>query len=248
MIILNSQVIVTIRLVLWMARNTFSGFPDKGLEFFAQLDQNNNREWFLHHKQEYLDYVVAPAREFVMVLGDQLTKLIPQLQYDPSPRLGSIMRIYRDIRFSKDKTPYHSRLRLLFWTGVGKKTDNPSIYMRINHTGAKVGVGVHRFSSAQLHTYRQAVLDSRQGKRLASLLAKIENYPEYSVGGLHYKRVPRGLPSDHPRETLLRYKGIHGSSPYIAPDIVRSPQVTSAILEQCRKLSPIITWLVDNLL
>ena len=141
-----------------------------------------------------------------------------------------------------------SRLRLLFWTGVGKKTDNPSIFVGISHTGAKVYVGLHVFSSTQLQTYRQAVLDDSQGTRLASIFAGFKNYPEYSVGGLHYKRVPRGVPVDHPRETLLRYNSVHGSSPNIPPDIVRSPQVISTILEHCRKLAPIITWLVDNLL
>lgn len=228
-----------------MPASGFSGFPPKGLLFFKQLEKNNTRKWFQQHKQDYLENVVAPARELVEVMGPQLEKIIPQIRYDSAPNRGSIMRIYRDIRFSKDKTPYHKRLRLLFWTGEGKKTDNPGIYMGFNHHGAKVHVGIHGFSSTQLTKYRQAVLDSQHGKKLSSLMTKIQRNKDYSTGGLHYKRVPRGFPPDHPQETLLRHNGLYTSSPDIPLDIVTSPRLVSTILRHCRKMAPIISWLVN---
>ena len=85
----------------------FEGFPKEGFKFFRDIKANNNREWFQEHKQEYIDYLQDPAVAFVIALGERLKSDFPGISYDTRTNgAGSVMRIYRDIRFSKDKSPY----------------------------------------------------------------------------------------------------------------------------------------------
>ena len=117
-----------------MSNNTFFGFPMECLQFFNDLRKNNNREWFQENKQNYTDYVLEPAKEFVLALGDKLKSISKEIIYDTRMSgIGSVLRIYRDIRFSKDKTPYNTRLRVFFWEGSNKKMENPGAFYFCEH-------------------------------------------------------------------------------------------------------------------
>ena len=98
----------------------FEGFPAAGFEWFRKLAKNNNRTWFEKHKQEYVDNLQAPALAMVVELGERLKSVVPSISYDARPNGGSMMRIYRDIRFSKDKTPYKTHIGINWWEGSGK--------------------------------------------------------------------------------------------------------------------------------
>jgi uncharacterized protein (TIGR02453 family) len=98
-----------------MSERQFAGFPAKGLKFLADLSENNNKPWFDENKPLYLDYVVAPSVEFIEIIGEQLQFIAPHVQFDTRTNgQGSMMRIYRDVRFSPDKTPYKT------WVGGGR--------------------------------------------------------------------------------------------------------------------------------
>ena len=92
----------------------FPGFPKEGLSFLENLARNNNREWFEAHRQEYLSQVLEPAQAFVLALGERLKAISSGIAYDTRPKGGSILPIHRDVRFSKDKTPYNPRARVVF--------------------------------------------------------------------------------------------------------------------------------------
>jgi len=112
-----------------MTSKTFSGFPEEGLQFLTDLGQNNDRDWFDARKQTYTDTIVSPALAFVEALGERLQIISPHIQYDTRTNgAGSLMRIYRDTRFSADKRPYKTWVGIRFWEG-GRKArqgDNPS--------------------------------------------------------------------------------------------------------------------------
>ena len=104
------------------AKIAFDGFPKKGVEFLRQLSEHNDREWFSQHKDEYNEYLLAPARDFVTALGERLRKISPGIIADPRTD-RSIFRINRDTRFAKDKSPYKTHLGIFFWEGNLQKME-----------------------------------------------------------------------------------------------------------------------------
>jgi uncharacterized protein (TIGR02453 family) len=127
--------------------NNFKGFPASGMVFLKQLGEKNNRDWFSEHKTEYNHSILEPAQLFVADLGEKLLQLSPQLQFDLRTNgSGSILRIHRDIRFSKDKSPYHSYVRILFWEGKLKKKGK----REIRESSSKLISMVHKFTSGNM--------------------------------------------------------------------------------------------------
>ena len=225
---------------------SFSGFPEKGLEFLTGLAENNNRHWFEAHKADYRAYVLEPAQSFVEALGERLKLLSPGINYDTRTNgSGSIMRIYRDLRFSKDKTPYNANLRVIFWEGAGKKTENPGFFFGMDAGGAGLYGGMHSFPKPMLTAYQTAVADKQLGLGLETALASLKDSGAFEFGGEQYKRVPRGYDPGHPRADLLRYKGLHASSPKIEPATLVSPELVETCFEYCHQMAPLHRWLVE---
>ncbi len=226
----------------------FAGFPQEGLHFLTELQENNNREWFEAHKEAYRTHVLAPAQDLVFALGERLKKDIsPGIVYDTAASgSGSVLRIYRDLRFSRDKRPYNTYVRLVFWEGQRKKMENPSFFVRIGPEGVGVYAGIHVFQKPVLAAYRDAVVDDQLGPELEAAIAAVEKAGAYTVGGEHYKRVPRGYEADHPRADLLRYNGLwaHTSAP-IDPAVISTPELVEVCLEHCRNMAPLHRWLVE---
>jgi uncharacterized protein (TIGR02453 family) len=225
--------------------NEFQGFPEEGLSFLKNLAKNNSRDWFNQRKEFFHNYLQKPTQDFVFALGQRLQSLIPQLVYDT--RLdgrGSIMRIYRDIRFSKDKSPYKKYVGITFWEGPSKKDSISGFFIRIEPTGVEVYTGKHMFGKSDLQAYRGAVLDKEMGNELEKTIDLIKNLEGYEVGGLHYKRVPLGYDKDHERQDLLRYKGLWARAPRIEPEVLKEPDLVEVCFEHCAQLTPIHSWLM----
>ena len=224
---------------------TFSGFPQEGLQFLADLAANNNRDWFEVHKVDYRTHLLEPAQAFVAALGQRLQTLSPHIVYDTRTNGGgSLMRIYRDTRFSKDKTPYKTHLLMAFWEGAGKKMENPGFFIDVEPSGAVVFVGQHVFPKPILSAYRDAVVDEKMGAELAEALDEVNGVSGYTTGGEHYKRVPRGYDAEHERADLLRYNGLYALSSPIAPEGITSPDLVEVCFEHCRNMAPLHRWLV----
>ena len=220
----------------------------KGLmRFLRDLDANNDRAWFETHKDTYQNHVLAPAQDLAFALGERLKKDIsPGITYDTAANgSGSVLRIYRDLRFSKDKRPYNTHVRLVFWEGARKKMENPSFFVRINPDGAGVYSGIHVFPKPVLAAYRDAVVDEQLGPELEAAIAAVKRAGPYTVGGEHYKRVPRGYAAEHPRADLLRYNGLwaHTTNP-ADPAAIVTPDLIEVCLKHCRNMAPLHRWLV----
>jgi len=156
---------------------SFTGFPIEGLKFLNALKENNNREWFNQHKSDYVKYVQGPAQDFVVVLGAKLKAISAGLQFDPSlSGSGSVMRIYRDIRFSKDKTPYKTYQGIRFWEGISRKEMFSGIYIGIDENGAGMYLGRYEFPKEILLAFRKAVDDEDTGKELEAVISKVRSY------------------------------------------------------------------------
>ncbi len=229
-----------------MDKITFSGFPIEGLQFLEDLKKNNKREWFNNRKQDYIDYVQNPARDFVIAFGEKLKTISPGFVYDTRMSgVGSVLRVYRDVRFRKDKSPYNTRLRIFFWEGTRKKMENPGIFFGLDERGARLHVGLFKFPKILLTAYRDSVIDNQLGNELQNVIKTLQNTENYEVGGTHYKRVPRGYDKEHPLSELLMYNGLYVSSPLIDPSITITPKLLEICYEYCQIMAPLHHWIVN---
>ena len=214
------------------------------MDFFRELSSHNDREWFTEHKTVYTDEVLPAAQSFVHAFGERLLALSETIKYDTrTSGTGSILKVYRDVRFSKDKTPYNPYLRAVFWTGPAKKSEGPAFYFWMDHTGARLYAGIHDFSPPVLSRYRERVAEGKTGAELERVIAGIDGAGAYELGGLHYKRVPTGFDQGHPRAELLKHNGLYAVSPGIPPAVTTGPGLVERCVEHARHVMPLMHWL-----
>lgn len=224
---------------------SFDGFPSEGLQFLADLEINNERPWFQARKQLYLDKIIAPTISFVKAMGERLQTISPHINYDTRTNgSGSMMRIYRDVRFSKDKRPYKTHVGIIFWEGSGKKTECPAFYFGLDADGAGAHVGLYGFPKPMLTAYREAVADDKQGSELEAVIAQVQTAGDYQIGAPHYKRVPRGYDKDHPREALLRHNTLMVSAARMETAVTTSPALLDVCFEHFKNMASLQQWLV----
>lgn len=222
----------------------FVGFPVEGVKFLRDLRDNNNKEWFEAHKSTYRDAVQMPAQALVVALGERLRAEFPRIRYDARTNGGSLTRIYRDIRFSADKTPYKTNIAMMFAPEGYKRMGAPGFGLQITPEQVELVTGMFSFSKPQLEQYRQAVADESQGKALIAAVAQAEAAGDYPIGGKELKRVPRGYDSDHPRAEWLKYKGLHAFSPPISLEIAYTSALIDAAMGHFKNTAPIYDWLM----
>ncbi len=222
----------------------FQGFPRQCVDFYSQLALNNNKPWFNEHKDDYEKNVMDPARAFVFELGALLAELSPKINADPRVD-KSIFRLYRDTRFSKDKTPYKTHLGIFFWEGKLPKMECSGFYFHLEPPTLFFGAGIHCFSPKLLETYRNSVVDPKSGPVLAKAVEKLTKKPNYSVGGKHYKKAPRGYQAEGLLADLLLYSGLFAGYEVDIPDELYSPQILDYCLARFKEMVPIHRWLVD---
>lgn len=182
-------------------------FPADLKHYFSRLKKNNNKPWFEKHRTEYQDKVLEPAMEFVAAVGGKIRKFAPNIVADP--RINkSIFRIYRDVRFSKDKTPYKTHLAVFFWEGSAPKLENPGFYIHMDDVEIFIGSGLHYFPKNILSAFRNSVQDKSVNKKLNTILKDIKK-KGFEVGREHYKRMPAGYDADIKNSHLLLYNGLH---------------------------------------
>jgi uncharacterized protein (TIGR02453 family) len=215
-------------------------FERDALRFLKELRENNTREWFHEHHDEYERLLLEPARDFVVELGEELRAFVPEVAADPRVN-GSIFRIARDTRFSKDKRPYKDHLDLWFWVGDRKR--GPGFWFRLDPDELLLGSGMHHFEQAQLDRFRDAVADDERGPALRDEAARLRA-AGYELGGRHYKRVPRGYAAPEDRAELLLHRGLYGwirSAP--PPNEVFTPAFPRFCADRYRPLAPLLEWL-----
>ncbi len=124
----------------------FMGFPKQTLKFFADLEKNNDREWFKAHKSAYEDFVLVPTRNYVEAMGARLQREAPGICAIPMVD-KSIFRLHRDTRFSPDKRPFKTHLGIFLWEGEEDKLECPGFYLHLEKDKLIVGGGIHIFQN-----------------------------------------------------------------------------------------------------
>ncbi len=222
----------------------FPGFPKRTVTFLRELAAHNDRDWFAAHKAEYEAAVMEPSRAFVLAMGERLRRLAPGIRFDPRAN-GSLFRIYRDTRFSPDKSPYKTNLGIFFWEGNGPRMDCPGYYFHLEPPRLMLGGGLYVFSRPLLERYRRAVADPDFGPELAAFVKKISARPGYTLGGEHYRRVPAGYDAEPDAEFLLRHAGLYAGWEGRIPAELHSPALIDFCFEKFKVMKPLHQWLVS---
>ena len=222
---------------------TFGGFPPETSQFLRELRGNNRKEWFDAHRAEYEAYWVAPAKAFVVAAGQLLAELAPQIRAEPRV-LGSILRINRDTRFSRDPSPYKDHLDFWFWEGDRRRAVS-GFFARLTPEFLGVGAGCHGLDPERLARFRQAVADQSSGAELAGIAQRLEA-AGYQLGGATLKRPPAGVASSGPAGRFLLHKAlfVHRDEP--ADDRVHTDAVLTTCMRHWSALAPLHRWLTEN--
>ena len=200
---------------------TFDGIPIAALDFYDDLEADNSKAFWTAHKHVYEQSVRAPLEAFATEV---------EKEFGPA----KLFRPYRDVRFSKDKTPYK--------THQGAWFGETSVYVHISAAGLFVAAGYWETSSAQVERLRRAVADDVAGPALERTLATARR-KGMSVGGQQLTRVPSGYDKDHPRGELLRHKTLTGSRELGFPDWLSTRRAKTEIVKAWRALGPLVAWL-----
>jgi len=225
--------------------SSFKGFPSGTRRFLRELSNNNDKEWFDAHRGDYQSFYVGPALAFVAAIGPQLQKISPSVSFEPKIN-GSLFRINRDVRFSKDKRPYKDHVDLWFWHGNKRGWESPGFFFRLSSDRLILGAGMHRFEKAQLDAYRDAVADPRRGKLLAKTLESVKAAGPYAIGGATRKSVPRGFDASHKRAALLLHEGLYATFEGASGPIAESPDFVDFCLGHFGAMWPVSHWILDE--
>lgn len=206
-------------------------FPAEGFQFLRDLSANNNRDWFQANKQIFQTTVQRPVEDVSALLANLLSELLnTEVNH-------KIFRIYRDVRFSKDKTPYNTHMRVGFWAAKSKTTKpmaGPGFYLSFEPHCVHQGAGCIQMPPDMLTAYRQTV--SMNGDTVSNLVQSLQdNAARFDPPAL--KRVPAGYDKNHLHEALLRRKGLTG---WHDRDITEPEAInTESLLENFKMLLPV---------
>ena len=213
-------------------------FTAKTLTFLRALKRNNRRAWFVRHKDDYERHVRAPMIALIERLATDLPSFAPELAADPKV---SMFRVYRDTRFSIDKTPYKTHVAARFPMRSFPRGEGAGLYMEIEPRWVWIGGGMYMPTTADLHDIRTQIAGSYPH------FHRLVNAPSFrrAVGeltGERLTRVPLAYPKDHPAAHYLQFKQFLGSCEY-GPSLATSPRFYRELLKVFTGVAPLVQFL-----
>jgi len=179
-------------------------FSRKTIAFLKQLSQNNNKVWFDENRQRYEDEVRIPAFDYIESMDQHMAKISPHFIVSAKKVGGSLMRVHKDIRFSKDKTPYKTNIGIQFRHARGKDVHAPGFYLHIEPGDVFLGAGIWRPESSTLKNIRTLI--DEYPKEWQKLSKNLISKNEFELEGESLKRPPKGFQEDHPLIDDLKRK------------------------------------------
>lgn len=223
-------------------RTPFPGFPPEAPEFFRGLARHNHREWFQPRKALFEEAVKQPMRALVEALNGELLKFAPGYITDPGK---AIYRIYRDTRFSKDKTPYKDHIAASFYRRGVDGHGSGGYYVAVSHKETAVGGGIYMPDPATLLAIRGHIAEHHAELRKI-LRARAVKELLGEMQGEQLSRVPKGFSPGHPAADLLRFKQFILYTELPA-DLATTPQFFGEIVKRFRAMQPFLEFLAAPL-
>ncbi|HVM53317.1 MAG TPA: DUF2461 domain-containing protein [Acidimicrobiales bacterium] len=203
----------------------FTGIPADAFDFYEELAADNTKAWWTENKARYEAHVREPVEALLTSLAEE---------FGPTAK---IFRPYRDVRFSKDKTPYKTNL------GATTTDKDGSVwYLALSPDGLYVGGGYYRMAKDQVAAFRAAVVDDTTGAALERVIATAEK-AGFEVGGEQLKRVPPGFDKEHPRGRFLRHKGLYLGRQLDPAAWMGTRKAADRVAALWRDLRPVQAWL-----
>ena len=222
----------------------FTGFPKDFFVFFEDLKRNNRRDWFNDNKPRYHESVVNPISEFIVCMAPRLKKISPHYVANPKPHGGSMFRIYRDTRFSKDKTPYKTHAGVQFRHEAGRDAHAPGFYVHLAGDGLFFGGGIWNPPNSHLGPIRDYMVDNaRSWSRLRNAKAVQQ---AGGIRGDSLKRPPRGYDADHPHIDDLKKKSFYVMVEAPSKDALK-PAFPDQVTEAFRIAAPLNRFITGAL-
>ncbi len=213
-------------------------FSESGLKFLRGLAKNNEREWFDARKHLYEAEVKKPMLEIIAAINDQLARFAPEFVRDPSK---CMMRIYRDIRFSKNKLPYKTHAAA-WWARQGlEKTSGGGFYLEISPQSVRVAAGVYMPEKEQLLAIRRLLLERHEDLRRAMKVKGMK-----PIDAMKMTRAPKDFPTGHPAMDMIlqRQWGIIASLP---AGTATQPNLVKEIVKRFKAAAPMVQLLNEPL-
>ncbi|MHA7870760.1 MAG: DUF2461 domain-containing protein [Hyphococcus sp.] len=221
----------------------FAGLPRDYFAFFREPKANNNRAWFNDNKQRFRKSVQEPLASFVEAMAPRLKKISRHFVADPRLNGGSVFRIYKDVRFSKDKTPYKTHGAVQFRHALGKDAHAPGFYVHLDPEEIFYGGGIWTPPSPQLLQVREAIRDNSAAWRKATAGAAFRK----RFGGLRgnaLTRPPRGFEADHPLIADIKRKSFFAMAEGEAAQ-VKKPSFCDDVEAAMKDARPMVKFLCD---
>ncbi len=219
-------------------------FNPRFFEFLEELSRNNNRGWFAGNKPRYERDVLEPMLAFIADFGPRLRKISARYVADPRPAGGSMMRIHRNLRFSRDKTPYHTNTAAAFRHGDGAHLDSPSFYLSLSPAEAFAGVGVWHPDTDSVAKIRDAIV-ARPAKWKSAVNDR-KFRARFDLAGDILSRPPRGYDPSHPLIEDLKRKDFIASTQFTRKEVC-SAEFMALFSTACASSSPFMKFLTEAL-
>jgi uncharacterized protein (TIGR02453 family) len=220
----------------------FAGFADADGKFFKALAKKNERAFFQARKAEFEEGWNAPMKRLLSEVRDAIDSTYAHVDLD-QPK---VFRIFRDVRFSKDKSPYKTHIGgFIPLKRAGKKvTDLPmALYFHVGATEIFGAAGHYMMEPDSLAHFRAAIADAKRGKELDKLLASLAKKGFVAESHDSLKRVPKGFEPDHPRAEMLKWKGLTVGFRDLPKGILATPKLVKWLAGECKIAAPLVEWL-----
>jgi uncharacterized protein (TIGR02453 family) len=219
-------------------------FGPELFSFLTDLRANNDRGWFAANKDRYEEHLLEPALAFIDAFAPRLDEISPHFRADARPSGGSLFRIYRDTRFSKDKAPYKTNVGIHFRHERAKDAHAPGFYLHIGPGEVFAGGGIWHPDTAAATKIREAIVAEPEAWKSAvhgGAFAK-----QLELGGESLKRVPPWADAEHKFADDLRRKSFFGST-RLSEDVVVAPGFVDEYAQLCRAGAPLMRFLCKAL-
>ncbi len=225
-----------------MSKVTFPGFSSKALTFFRQLAKHNDRDWFAANKKSYVEFVETPMLDLVAAVGEAMKNIAGDYVREPKKQL---YRIYRDTRFSKDKTPYKTHLGAQFQHPQITKNLGAGFYFHVSAKEVCIAGGIYMPGPDELKALRAAFCENPKPFRKIigdKSLVKLFGKPTSQS----FAKVPKGFDPTDPAADLLRLKQFYFYVD-LDPKLALTPNITREIVRHFKVIAPLIHYLNNTI-
>jgi uncharacterized protein (TIGR02453 family) len=217
-------------------------FSPRAITFLRQLKRNNRREWFQPRKEEFDTLLRAPMLDIIERLAGDFQKFAPEMSATPK----SLFRIYRDTRFSTDKSPYKTHVSAYFPNRHLPKQGGGALYFEVTPQWVWIGGGIYAPDTAVLQKEREHIASNFRRLRTIVDSPSFRRIVGKLEGGEMLQRVPRGFPPDHPAAELLRYR-MFVAGHELPASFAASKKFYPGLVNVFRHLTPLLRFLNEPL-